>query len=76
MTSGYASAEGTVSASWTVPTATDNSGGPIVISGNFDPGDEFGVGEHTIVYTAVDESSNRETCTFTLIVQGKLFCYK
>ncbi|XP_071945866.1 uncharacterized protein [Antedon mediterranea] len=51
------------SVTWTEPTATDNDGTPMQ-SSYFSPGDNFEIGEHTVVYTFTDPSGNEATCTF------------
>lgn len=55
------------SASWALPTATDNCTVDTVFS-SAQPGDFFPVGTTTVTYTAVDNSGNSSSCSFTIIV--------
>ena len=57
----------TVEVSWTAPTASDNSG-TVDLTSNYNPGDQFGVGTWTVVYTATDEAGNEATCSFEISV--------
>ena len=58
---------GTVS--WTEPTATDNSG-LVNVTSTHHPGDSFQIGTTTVVYTAIDPSSNVANCTFSVVITG------
>ena len=59
---------------YTEPTATDNSGNPVLLSRTGQPGDFFTVGTTVIDYVFVDPSGNPGTGTFTVIVNtGRLF---
>lgn len=71
-TSDKALAGTTKSISWTEPTADDNSGLAVNVTTTHDPGDEFGIGDTVVTYTAVDISGNSATCSFTVTIQGKL----
>ncbi|MBK7337308.1 MAG: HYR domain-containing protein [Saprospirales bacterium] len=53
--------------SWPAPTADDNCG-IASFSSNYDPNDVFPVGSTEVTYTAVDNSGNTVTCTFTVVV--------
>lgn len=53
--------------SWTAPTATDNCGS-VSITSNYNPGDFFPVGTHTIIYTVNDTNGNSDSCSFTITV--------
>ncbi|MBK6902415.1 MAG: HYR domain-containing protein [Saprospirales bacterium] len=53
--------------SWVAPTADDNCG-IASFSSNYDPNDVFPVGSTEVTYTAVDNSGNTVTCTFTVVV--------
>ena len=57
-------------ATWTVPTATDNSGGAVTVTRTAGPapGSTFPLGATVVTYTATDPSSNTATCTFTITV--------
>jgi hypothetical protein len=59
----------TATATWTVPSITDNcAGGSIVRTTGPAPGSTFGLGATNIVYTATDASGNTSTCAFTVTV--------
>ena len=61
------------SASWTEPTATDNSGGVVTRSSNGSPGQRFPLGITQITYTFTDPSGNQAFCRFTVTVNsGKI----
>ena len=53
---------------WTPPTATDNCGGSITPTSPDAPGATFGLGPHTITYTANDGRGNQSTCSFVVTV--------
>ncbi|KAL9960408.1 hypothetical protein ACROYT_G033860 [Oculina patagonica] len=53
---------------WTEPVATDNSGFPPAVTSNYHPPKILGQGSHVITYTAVDQSGNQATCSFTIQV--------
>ena len=55
---------------WTVPDATDNSGEVPTVTSNYYPPRRFSQGTHVITYTALDQSGNNATCTFTIEVIG------
>ena len=55
---------------WTEPVATDNSGLSPKVTTNYYSPQRFGKGAHVIVYTAMDQSGNKATCTFTVVVTG------
>ncbi|XP_072172386.1 uncharacterized protein [Diadema setosum] len=57
----------TATATWTEPTATDNSG-TVSVSNNYNPGQSFPVGDTTVVYTFTDDAGNQNTCTFSVTV--------
>ena len=61
------------SASWTEPTATDNSGGVVTRSSNRSPGQSFSLGNTQITYTFTDPSGNQAFCRFTVtVLSGKI----
>ena len=60
---------------WTEPIATDNSGFPPAVTSNYQPLQRLGQGTHVIIYTAVDQSGNKATCSFTVKIKGKKVCY-
>ena len=55
---------------WTIPTATDNSGNPPTVTESHTPG-QFPIGTYTVVYTAKDEADNTATLSFTITITGK-----
>ena len=55
---------------WNEPNVTDNSGAVPSLSSNYKPPQQFSQGTHVITYTAVDQSGNRATCTFTIKIIG------
>ena len=57
---------------WTVPIGTDNSGIPPEVTSNFkDPPHKMVEGSHVVIYTATDESGNKNLCSITIKVVGK-----
>ena len=61
----------TGTATWTAPTASDNSGS-VTLTPDYNSGDSFPIGTTTVTYTATDGSGNSvSTCTFDIIVNGK-----
>ena len=62
----------TGTATWTAPTASDNSGS-VTLTPDYNSGDSFAIGTTTVTYTATDSSGNSvSTCTFDIIVNGKI----
>ena len=61
------------SVTWTEPTAVDNSGS-VFYTKTHAAGDKFAVGTTTIVYYARDPSGNQASCSFDIIVTGKVLC--
>lgn len=59
-------------ATWSAPTASDNSGDFVSINSDFSSGSQFPVGVTTVTYTATDSSGNTDTCQFTVSVIGQL----
>ncbi|XP_072049468.1 uncharacterized protein [Amphiura filiformis] len=55
------------SVSWTAPTTSDNSGSAVALSSNYQPG-QFGIGQTTVTYTAVDEFGNQAHDSFVITV--------
>ena len=65
----------TASASWTAPTASDNSGEMPTLNQTMGEASEsdFSIGSHKIEYTAEDSAGNTATCCFYVFVLGKWF---
>ncbi|XP_072169503.1 uncharacterized protein [Diadema setosum] len=57
-------------ATWAVPTATDPSGGDLIFTSTYDPGDSFGIGTTAVSYSILDEQGNAVECNFNVIVVG------
>ena len=57
------------SVTWTVPTATDNSGNAPTVTVSHTPG-QFPIGTYTVVYTAKDAADNAATLSFTITITG------
>ncbi len=55
-------------ATWTEPTATDNSGVVTLTGRTHAPGSTFNLGVTQVTYTFTDGSGNSATCTFNVIV--------
>lgn len=55
-------------ATWTVPTASDNCSSDIVPTADFSPGYAFPLGTTTVTYTATDVGGNESTCSFDVTV--------
>jgi hypothetical protein len=51
---------------WGVPVATDNCPSGLTMTSNYAPGAEFALGTYVVTYTAIDNSGNATTCSFTL----------
>ena len=56
--------------SWTLPTASDNSGEAVTLTSDYSPGDTFAIGNTTVTYTATDAYGNRATSAFNVVVMG------
>lgn len=65
-------AQTTATVYWNSPTAEDNADGkPIVTTlPNVISPHKFPEGSHTVIYTATDDSGNRNVCYFKVHVQG------
>ena len=58
---------------WTVPTATDNSGNNPTVTvtpSNYNPPMQLNVGSYPVTYTATDCAGNTATLSFTITVKG------
>ena len=58
------------SVTWTIPIVVDNSG-IYTLTSNFDPGDNFTIGETVVNYQAIDLSGNVAVHSFTITIQGR-----
>lgn len=58
-----------VSVSWTIPTAVDDSG-DVIVTSNYNPGATFPVGVSVVIYEFEDRAGNVATCTFNVVVSG------
>ncbi|KAJ8041572.1 Hyalin [Holothuria leucospilota] len=56
-------------ATWIVPTASDESGVAQIISQSNSPGDSFPLGSSMVTYTFTDASGNTAMCSFTVTVE-------
>ncbi|HYG01173.1 MAG TPA: HYR domain-containing protein [Chryseosolibacter sp.] len=54
-------------ATWTIPTASDNCTG-VTMTSDSDPGDTFPLGETEVMYTAEDANGNQAFCAFVVTV--------
>ena len=58
---------------WTVPTASDNSGSNPTVTvapSNYNPPMQLNVGTFPVTYTARDSAGNTATLSFTITVKG------
>lgn len=59
-------------ATWTPPTASDNSGS-VTLTSDYDSGYPFPIGATTVTYNATDSSGNTvSTCSFVVTVTGEI----
>lgn len=65
--------ESTADVTWDQPTSADNSDGDVTVTTNPSSGSSFAVGTNPVVITARDSSQNEASCTFNVIVQGKVY---
>ena len=56
---------------WTEPTVTDNAG-DFNLTSDYQPGDQFLIGDTLVTYTATDPSGNRAMLSFHVNVTGNL----
>ena len=54
---------------WSIPTATDNSGTDLTVTNSHSRGN-FDIGTYSVVYTAKDPSDNTATLSFTITITG------
>ena len=52
--------------SWTDPTATDDSGGPVTMVRTHASGSTFPPGDTTVTYRFRDQAGNEASCAFTI----------
>ena len=53
---------------WSVPRATDNSGGFVTVTSNRSPGQTFSLGMTQVEYVFTDLSGNQAFCRFAVVV--------
>ena len=63
--------ESAVTAMWSKPTATDNSGVIPTVTCDHDVASQFNIGRSIIQCKAIDTSGNQAVCRFTINVIGK-----
>ena len=68
--------ESTVTADWSKPTATDNSGEIPTVTCDHDVASQFEIGRNIVQCTAHDASGNKAVCWFKIDVIGKLQEFK
>ena len=56
---------------WSDLNATDNSGQIPTVSCSAESGIKFEIGEAEVLCQAIDSIGNRDTCVFTLKIEGK-----
>ena len=61
----------TAIATWTEPTATDDTGF-VILTSTHDSGGTFPIGATTVTYTATDAAGNEATCSFVITVTGNV----
>ncbi len=54
---------------WEVPSAFDNCTANVKVVSNFAPNDTVNIGKYQIFYTAIDDSGNSSTCSFSVTVK-------
>ncbi|XP_072025360.1 uncharacterized protein [Amphiura filiformis] len=59
---------------WTVPSVSDNSGS-YTLSSNYNPGDNFSLGDTRVIYTATDSSGNSVEKSFVVTVAATNYVY-
>ncbi|MGJ3234387.1 HYR domain-containing protein [Marivirga sp.] len=65
----FANANCESSATWDIPTFTDNCDSNPQVTSSHNPGDTFPFGETEVTYTATDDAGNEAICSFTVSVQ-------
>ena len=61
--------ECTAFVNWIIPTPSDNCPGAVISGSSHSPGQEFGIGSTTVIYTIDDANGNSELCIFTITVE-------
>lgn len=56
---------------WTTPIGLDNCSG-VTLTSNFNSGDAFPIGTHTVTYIATDEGGLSASCSFTITVEDRI----
>ncbi len=57
---------------WETPVVTDNSGQPVTLVSNKQPGDSFPIGTTVVTYYATDEYGNSAVFNFNIIITSKI----
>ncbi|KAJ8038443.1 Hyalin [Holothuria leucospilota] len=63
-----------VEVTWIEPTVSDNSGSVYWESKPAEPGSPFSVGTSDLTYVASDGFGNKATCSFQIVISGRLLC--
>ncbi len=76
-TQSVANLQATTAVTWTPPTATDNITPDNLITtvATHSPGATFGVGATQVSYIFTDQAGNDATCSFNVIVSGKMISH-
>lgn len=61
-----------VEVTWIEPTVSDNTGSVYWESKPAEPGSSFSVGTSDLTYVASDGFGNKATCSFQIVISGKL----
>lgn len=65
----FANANCESTATWDIPTFTDNCDSSPQVTSSHNPGDTFPFGDTEVTYTATDNAGNEAICSFTVSVQ-------
>ena len=74
ITSNTTSGQDFASVTWIIPTVVDNSG-VYTLTSNYNPGDNFTIGETVVIYQASDPSGNVGVHSFTITIKGRFMQY-
>jgi gliding motility-associated-like protein len=59
-------------ATWDIPTFTDNCDSSPQVTSSHNPGDTFSFGDTEVTYTAIDDAGNEVVCSFTVTVEDNI----